>query len=249
VGVNGVNQQLSTMMDRFAYVRTGIVTNIDPFGATVTVGSTSIRAAYVRQSEPDIGDVVVVIRQGATWFILGTSSASGPNLVQNPSFEDTNEDGTPTMWVQTAVLCTPIFSSVPDPVAAEGSHVLEVFCPDICVSAVSLVQSAPIAVTVGQMLEVSAYVNGYYPSDNANTTDVVLQMVWFANSTDIYPITSSADSTIVTINNITEETTMRSIRGTVTVPVGAVFGRVGLRTTAATSTGSHWDFVGVRVVS
>lgn len=246
MAVNGVNQQLSAMIERFAYVRTGIVTAVDPFGVSVTVGETNIRAAYIRQAEPEIGDVVAVVRQGATWFVLGTSSASGVNLVENPSFETVRDDGTPDAWFQFIVAGTPVWSSEPDDRAVDGERVLEVFTPG-AVASTSLVYSGPIAVTVGQTLEVSAYRNGFYPADNPNTTDIQLRVLWFANATDLYPTTSVADSTLVTLSNIPEDDTMTVIQGTVVVPVGAVFARVGLRTAMLTGTGAHWDFVGLRV--
>lgn len=250
MALQGVNQQLSSMIERFATVRTGIVTNVDPFGAFVTVGETSIRAAYVRQSEPEIGDVVAVIRQGATWFILGTSSASGDNLVPNPSFELVDDDDlTPTGWVLYNALNTTIAQAVFDPKAVDGVRVLEMYCPTISASCVGVMQSPALSVTVGDTLEVSVYVNGFYPSDNPDTTDPGLGVFWFANATNTYPTTSAADSTIQNVTNITEDAQMQALRGTVVVPAGAVFARVAIRTTALTSAGAHWDLVGVRVVS
>lgn len=247
MAVNGVSQQLSDMTNRFSQIRTGIVTAVDPFFATVAVGSTAIRASFVSQSEPVTGDTVNVARQGASWLVLGTSSVSGGNSVFNPSFEEISEDGSPTGWTTYTISgSVPDVSVVTDPIAPEGSSALEV--GSVSGTSTSFVYSSPISVIEADQWELSAYVNGHYPSINADTTDVSLRALWFANSTDLYPTTSAADSTIASVTDITQDETMRVIRGTVTVPAGAVFLRVGLRTAAAAYAAAHWDFVTARRV-
>lgn len=251
MAVNGVSQQLSDMMTRFTFLRTGIVTEqIDPFAATVNVGGTLIRAAYVRQSKPVSGDVVAVLRQNSTWFIVGTTTSSGDNLVSNPSFEDLLTDGsTPSLWTLYQVsgnsgMTAPIADD-----AVDGDRVIEVTA-QAGGAGTSIVYSAPIAVTAGQVIEISAYANGFYNSDDSPTNDLTLLALWFANETDLYPTTSAADSTIDTETNIPEQETMRIMSGTVTVPGAGVYLRVGLRTAvsaAATGTGAHYDFITARV--
>lgn len=247
MGVNGVNRQLSDMADKYSYMRTGIVTLVDPFAVTVTVGETDMRAAYARQSEPAVDDVVSLVRQGATWFVIGTSSASGGNQVQNPSFEDVNDDGTPTDWTLTNATSTMSAQVVADPQAVDGDNVVQVF-NNSGVAAVSRLYSAPIGVTVGNQWEISAYANGLYPSGAPNTVDIQLQALWFANATNLYPTTSAADTTAVTITNITQTDLMQIMRGTVTVPAGAVFMRVGVRTAADNNLGASYDFFTARMV-
>lgn len=258
MAVNGVNQQLSNMINRFAYLRTGTVVLVDPFLATVLIGGedgTQIRAAYVRESEPEIGAVVAVIRQGASWFVLGTTSVSGGNSVQNPSFEQVNEDNTPVFWTLYNVSSTHAMAAVsspgeavPDPNEA-GDNVLEVGPINAAAAGTSIVYSAAISVTSGETWELSAYYNGNYPAANTGTTDIVLVALWFADATDLYPATVSADSTIVSVSNIPENETMTVARGTVVVPGGAEFMRVGLRTGAQPSAGAHWDYVTARRIS
>lgn len=247
MGVNGVNQQLSTVIERTALLRTGIVTQVDPFGVTVEVGENAMRAAYARQSEPEPGDTVVVLRQGASWFVIGTSSATGGNLVYNGSFEELDINATPVGWTLTNATNVMTALARADALAVEGSNVVDLFNSGAA-AAVSRYYSRPFGVTVGQQLELSAYLNGLYPEGDPNTVDVQLQALWFANATDLYPTTSAADSTAATMNNITEADLMQVIRGTVTVPAGAVFARIGLRTAADPNVGATYDFVTARVV-
>lgn len=254
MAVNGINQQLSSMIDRFAYLRTGTVTAIDPFLATATVGGTVIRAAYVQQSAPAVGDVVAVTRQGASWFVSGTTSVSGGNSVQNASFEDVNEDQTPSLWTLYDISGTNVMQAVYEPdesvpgLDGNAGNVLAVG-PVGGASGSSFVYSAPIGVVTGQVWELSTYANGDYPADNPGTTDVSLRALWFADATDLYPTTSAADSTVDTNTDITEEDSMQIMRGTVTVPAAAVFMRVALRTAALAYTGAHFDFVTARQAS
>jgi hypothetical protein len=257
-GVNGVPQQLSTMQDRFNFTRTGIITQVDPFAVTMdfTVSTntgdetTTIRAAYVRQSEPSVGDTVTVMRQGASWFVVGTSSGTGGNLVENPSFEQVDSSLFPIGWTLYAISGTPSMQSVEvgSDETVEGDRLLEVV-PDVGASSSNFVYSSPISVAPGQVWELSAYVNARYPGDNANTLDVAVWGLWFANATDLYPTTSAADIQADTAPNIAETDLMQILRGTVTVPVGAVFMRVGLRSAISAYTASRWDFVTSRRVS
>lgn len=256
-GVNGVPQQLTTMQDRFNYVRPGNVLLVDPFFATIEFSvsttdgteTTQIRAAYVRQSEPVVGDLVTVMRQGASWFIVGTSSGSGGNSVENPSFELYDEDQDPTGWTLYAISGTPAMTSLYAPeLAVEGDRILEV-APAPAGTSSNFVYSRPIAVASGQVWELSAYVNADYPSDNPNTLDVAVWGLWFANATDLYPTTSAADIQADTAPNISQTDLMQILRGNVTVPVGAVFMRVGLRSAIQAFTTSRFDFVTARRVS
>lgn len=257
-GVNGVPQQLSTMQDRFNFTRTGTITQVDPFFVTMDFTlstntgdeTTTIRAAYVRQSEPEVGDTVTVMRQGASWFVVGTSSGTGGNTVDNPSFENVDSSLFPTGWTLYAITGTPSMQSVDvgEDVAVEGSRVLEVVS-DVGASSNNFVYSNAIAVAPGQMWELSAYVNARYPSDNPNTLDVAVWGLFFANATDLYPTTSDPDIQADTASNIAETSIMQILRGTVTIPVNANFMRVGLRSSISAYTASRWDFVTSRRIS
>lgn len=250
MAVKGVNEQLTEMVSRFSELRTGTVIAVDAMKATVDVGTTTIRAAYIRQSEPSVGDVVAVMRQGASWSVMGTSSVSGGNAVANPSFEEINSSGQPTGWTLYNITNTSVYSSIYAPEEApEGEYVLEIM-PAGGGSGTAYVYSSPIAVAEGDTWEFSAHVNGHYPSTtNENTTDVSIQLLWFADATDLYPTTSAANTTVDTIANITEEDVMQVMRGQATVPVGAVFMRVAMGQGALAGAGAHFDFVTARKVT
>lgn len=242
------NQQLSSMIERFTFQRTGIVITVNPFFAQVDVGETVIPAAFVRQSRPVAGDVVVLNRQGASWFVLGTSSASGENEVVNSSFEEVDEASRPTDWIIYNDVGVSTWESVPAPEeAVDGDRVLEVL-PVPGGTRTSIIYSRPMTVVTGQLVELSVYANGFYPSDNPTTTDVQLRALWFDSATDLYPTTIAADTTVATVTNIAETETMRSLSGTATVPALATFMRLGIRTVATTNAGAHYDFATARVI-
>lgn len=250
--INGQNQQLSSMIDRFAFMRTGTVVSVNPFFVLVNIGDTVIEAAYVKQSRPLVSDLVTVIRQGATWFVLGTSSATGGNGILNGSFEDV-ADGTvtPTWWTLYNVTNTANWSSIEDNTEAiEGTRLLEVIAATALTST-SIVYSSPLAVVTGQTVELSVYVNGYYPSPSINTSDGDLRALWFANTADLYPTTSAADTVISSFTNIvdTQDPPIRSLSGTATVPAATTAVRVGLRSILLAGTGLHWDWATLRVIS
>lgn len=245
--VNSIPSQLSNLIDRYSSMRTGTVQSVNPVFVTVDVGGTIFNAAYIRAAVPEIDDTVAILRQGATWFVLGTTSASGTNLVQNPSFEEADSAGVPTGWILYNVSGASTYESVGSEDAVDGERVLEVL-PVTGVGVTSLVYSAPISVTAGDVLEISAYVGGYYPTTGApNTADASLRALWFANATNLYPTTSSADTTVVSQSNIVESPPMTNLQGLVTAPVTG-FMRVGLHTVAdAVAGGLHWDFVVARL--
>lgn len=251
MAVKGVNQQLSGLRDRFSEMRTGTVVSVNPFFVIVDIGGTEIDAAYVLQSRPADGDMVAVIRQGASWFVLGTSSATGGNGILNPSFEETVDDVRPSFWTLYNVTNTANYSAVPDDQAVgDGDRVLEVI-PRTAATSTSIIYSSPVPVTTGQTVELGAYVNGYYPGLNVNTSDGDLRALWFVDTATAYPTTTSADTVIEAFTNITEiqEGPMRSLYGTAVVPGGGTaYVRAGLRSVVADSAGLHWDAVTVRVV-
>lgn len=250
MAINGQNQQLSSMIDRFSFMRTGVVVSVNPFFVLVDVGDTVIEAAYVVQSRPTVNDLVAVIRQGATWFVLGTSSATGGNGIVNGSFELVTDIGAPADWTLYNVTNTAFFTSIEDTEeAVDGTRLLEVVAATALTST-SIVYSSPMAVSPGDVVELSAYVNGYYPSPSPNTADGDLRALWFANALDAYPTTSAADTVIEAFTNIPEleDTPMRSLSGTATVPAGTNAVRVGLRSVLLDGTGLHWDFATVRIV-
>lgn len=245
---NSIPGQLSNLIDRFSAMRTGVVTSVNPVFVVVDVAGTAFNAAYIRAAVPKEGDTVAILRQGATWFVLGTTSASGENLVQNPSFEEADAGtGFPTGWTLYNVAGVSTYESVPSEDAIDGNRVLEVL-PVTGVGVQSFVYSQPVSVTAGDVLELSAYAGGFYPTSAApDTADAALVALWFADANDLYPTTSSANIVVATELNIVEYPPWTNLQGTVTAPVTG-FMRMAVRTTAdAVAGGLHWDLAVARL--
>lgn len=249
MAVRGVNQQLSTMTERFSELRTGTVISVNPFFVIVDVGGTQMDAAYVMESRPAVGVMVCIMRQGASWFVLGTSSASGGNAILNGSFEELAVDGLPAFWNYYNVTNTANWSATGDPLAVgDGGTVLEVV-PATAAASTSITYSSPVNVVPGQTVEYSVYVNGYYPGPNLNTSGAQLRALWFTDAATLYPTTSAADTLVDSIAMIVEsDMIMFSLSGTAVVPAATNVTRLGLRTVASAGAGLHWDAATVRIL-
>ncbi len=246
MGVNGVTQQLSGMIGQYAHTRPGTVVLVDPFFVTVDVGGTEFRAAYTKQAAPKIGETVVLTRQNASWFVIGTTSTTGGNEVANPSFSQAVDDATslPLFWTvyhQSGVSDVKI---TPYDKAVEGTTALAVDGGGG--ASVTMVYSDPISVLPGQVWTLSVYVNGSYGSANPNTAVVALRALWFSSSSAAYPTTSDPDTTVQSITNIPEGDRMQLLSGNVTVPANSTTMRVGLRSQLSAFTGARWDWVTAR---
>lgn len=91
-------------------LRTGIVTALvesDNITVKVSGSDVLVRASYLfPQYQPVLGDIVVIAKQDAQWFVLGTQSGpitSAVSAISNPSFEDGATGSTPTGWSITSV--------------------------------------------------------------------------------------------------------------------------------------------------
>jgi hypothetical protein len=245
MGVLGVTQQLSGMIGQYAHTRPGTVVLVDPFLATVDVGGTEFRAAYTRQSAPKIGDVVVLTRQNASWFIIGTTSTTGGNEVANPSFALADDNtSVPLNWTIYRQSGVSDVKVIPYAKAVEGDTALAV--DGGSGASVTFVYSDPIAVLPGQIWTLSAYANGDYGSATPNTAACALRALWFSSSSALYPTTSDPDTTVQNITNIPEGDRMQLLSGNVTVPANSTTLRVGLRTALNAFTGARWDWATCR---
>lgn len=245
MGVNGVTQQLSGMIGQYAHTRPGTVVLVDPFFATVDVGGTEFRVAYTKQSAPHVGDTVVLTRQNASWFIIGTTSTTGGNEAGNPSFALADDNtSVPLNWVIYRQSGVSDVKVTPYDKAVEGTTALAVDSGNG--ASVTFVYSDPITVLPGQIWTLSAYANGSYGSSNPNTAACALRALWFANSGDLYPTTSDPDTTVQNVTNIPEGDRMQLLTGNVTVPANSFALRIGLRTQLSALTGARWDWVTCR---
>jgi len=225
----------------WAQVRMGTVTAATTNSVLIDIGGSTIKAAFLRGTEVAVGDLVAVLRQDATWILLGALAGIGGNEVQNPSFET----GDLTSWNQfeTAGLSTFTVSG-PSDEAPDGDFFYSATTA-AAAGSTSMLYSAPIPVVTGDQFSLSAYVWGRYVGDAAQDADAALLALWFANETNLYPTTSSADIVVASLNDVPSLPPYSSLSGTVTAPVTGYM-RVGLRSIISTTGSLHWDLITAR---
>jgi len=225
-----------------ARVRTGNVTAASPNSLTVDVAGTSIPASFLRGADIVEGDLVALLEQGGSWLALGAIAGVGVNVVENPSYED----GLASWTVYQVTGTTAAVVQGPTDLAVDGDFYLEMQTADA--TATSIVYSAPVPVTAGDQFTVSAYVWGTYGPNDTPDADADLRGLWFANDTDLYPTTSSADTVIASIANVPFRPPLSTLSGTVTAPVSG-FMRIGLRSVLSPAGTLAYDLVIAREVT
>lgn len=230
-------QALQATDIRPAILRTGTVSAVSATTLDVIIGGTTITAAYLDSYAPVVGDLVVAGNQDASWVVFGKQAGVGPNLVENPGFEDGGEGpGTPVDWFLFNESGTATLQTISTGDAPEGDLVLQID-PDAS-ARTTVVYSSPFGLEPGQQFALSAFAGGV----GAATGDVTLHLFTFANNTNLLPTTVD-DVTAATVNDVPEPPPYTSISGTATVPAGAaLFGRLGLRSVLASGVGMLYDF-------
>lgn len=230
----------------YAEFRMGTVVSFATNQAQVQVGGTTFAAAYLRGAQFTAGDLVWVSRQGGTWVIHGALAGVGGNelAAANPSFEDSASGTEPVLWQLANVSGTS--SAVVREIAGapDGTQVASVGTTDTA-AAVHYLYSQPIPVQAGWQFSVSAFAAGEYQETDTATADAALVGLWFANSTNLYPTTSSADTVIVTANDLVQQPLYTTLSGTVSAPVSG-FMRLALRSSTTGFQRVFWDSVIVR---
>lgn len=248
---NNSTQELASSSGPWAQVRTGTVSAATLGQATVVVGGTSFQASYLlpfgvtptAATIPQVGDLVSVVRQDASWQILGRVAGAGPNLITNGSFESGAPSSFPQSWTLFNITSTSS-ATVTDAVSVDGSRSALVLAND-AVNAESYLYSSPVSVTAGDVMSLSAYAGAFYVAGTPIAVNAGLYALWFANETNLYPATSSADSLITSATNVPAAPPFTPLSGTVTAPVTG-FMRLALRSTVNDGTGMVWDFAVVR---
>lgn len=245
--VNTTAQVLAANDGPFAQMRTGIVSTFAPNQLVVNVGGTTYPMAYRAGDTFVPGDLVLVLRQDATWAALYKMAGVGVNLLAgcNPSFENSLPGTFPTSWnfadiTGSSSAAVQAFSPAPD-----GTQVASVSCSGA--AAQSYLYSCPIPADLGAQFTVSAYVGGAYELTDTHTADAAIVATWYANDTNLYPTTSSADQVISTAVDVAAAPPFTTLSGTITAPV-AGFLRVALRTDIAATQRLLWDNVILRSI-
>ena len=228
-----------------AQMRVGTVVSFTANQAQVSVSGTTFTASYLSGTTLSVGAFVALLTQDGSWLILGTLAGVGGNLLTlNPSFEAGLPGVFPPDWQFANTTATSSAITATDADAPDGDQVASV-AGSVAGAAVSILYSEPIAVNTGDQFRVSAFVGGDYDAGVAATASADLLGLWFANATNLYPTTSSADTVIASTANIVESPPFTTLSGTVTAPVNG-FMRIGLRSNLTGTQRLKWDQIIVR---
>lgn len=241
---NSVPGRMSMLDSQYGQMRTGTVLVVNAFAAQVEVGGTRVLASFLRTLTPKVGDVVSIIRQDATWMIMGSISSGGPDPVQNGSFEGATESGWPVGWRLYPISGTSNLIVVEEATAPAGTHVAEV-SPEGGPNAESYLYSPPWSVVQGEQWTIAAYARRYWPlAGSPPLVSAAVYATWFANASDtmVDSIGTPSGSDFVTL---TDEWV--GISHTATVPGGGVnFMRLALRSATIGGAGVQWDTASAR---
>lgn len=249
--VNNTTQQIAANSGPYTQIRTGTVAAASLGAATVVVGGTSFEASYVLPfgvtpspaSIPQAGDLVSIVRQDASWQILGRIAGAGPNLILNGSFEQPGVGSFPDDWILYNISSTSSATTT-NAVAVDGGTSALVLANSAS-TAQSYLYSSPVPVQAGDVMTLSAYAGASFGGGTPVAVNAGLYALWFANATNLYPTTSSADSLIAAATSVSQAPPFTPLSGTVTAPVTGWM-RLALRSTVADTTGLLWDFAVVR---
>lgn len=241
-------QYLTGVDGPFSESRIGTVVLSTPNSMFVNVGGTVIETAFIlpfviaTTAPPAAGTVVQLIRQDSSWICTGRVVGAGSNSIQNPSFEDSAPGAQPAHWQSYNV--SGASAAVTEDIvgAPEGDLAVRVSSAQ---ASTHYLYSEAIPVNAGESWSVGAFVGGDY-AGGVETADAALVALWFANPTNLYPTTSSADSVIVTSSDVPQYPPFRTISGAVAVPAATLFMRIALRSTLAAGQALVWDFVTAR---
>ncbi|MFJ9029824.1 hypothetical protein ACIRQP_15075 [Streptomyces sp. NPDC102274] len=226
----------------YAQVRTGTVSGVSDTALRVNVGGTTITASYLIGYQAAEGDLVLLLRQDASWCVLGALAGVGSNEVVNPSFEDNSAEI--INWTTYDVSGTSSITLV-GPVDSAPDGAFYVNAATDGTPATALLYSDPIPVTTGDAFAVSVYVWGSYVADAPETADGDLLALWFTTPTDLYPTTSSADTVIASAVDVPAAPPFSTLSGSLTAPVTGYM-RVALRSTTSADASLNWDLAVAR---
>ena len=227
----------------WAQVRTGTISTANEQSANVIVGGTSFVASFISPYVPQPGELVAIIRQDASWIILGKIAGSGANEILNGSFQLDADGAFPSSWNLYDITSVSTATVLESANAVDGTKILQVLTDSA--SAESYVYSSPVPVFIGDQFTLSVYVGATLGNNAYTTVNAGLYALWFANETNLYPTTSSADTLVDAVTDVPVLPPFTPLSGTVVAPVNG-FMRLALRSTVADTTGLAWDFAIVR---
>lgn len=224
--------------------RIGVVVVATPNSMFVDVGGTTMEVAFdlpftaTAPTPPVAGTVVHLQRMDASWVAVGRIVGAGSNSILNPSFENSEAGTQPVDWFTANVSGVSLAQVINTPDAPSGARAVRVFSGQ---SSVHYLYSSPFPVNAGESWSLSAFAGGDY-SSAPFTADAAIMGLWFANATNLYPTTSSADSLVTQDLDLPQYPPFHGLYGTVVAPVSG-FMRVALRSTLAAGQAIVWDNV------
>lgn len=241
---------VTTLSGVFTESRIGVVVLATPNTMFVDVGGTTMEVGFLGTFTgasivpPDPGTVVQVVRQDASWVAMGPLIGTGSNSVVNGSFEDGPVGAQPVHWFSYDISgsSTAIVVDIAD--APAGEFAARVFSDQV---SDHYLYSEPIPVNTGDSWSLSAFVGGDY-AGGAATARARIDAMWFANSTNLFPVVSAASTNVDDLLNVPQYPPFQVLSGTVVVPAATFFMRVALRSTLAAGQALVWDLASARRV-
>jgi hypothetical protein len=235
--------------------RTGVVVEATGSTAIILVGATTFSASITvpfgvtdtSAAVPAPGTLVTVLRQDSSWTIIGQVFGVSNNLILNGSFEDSPPGSFPVNWNFYNISGSSDVSVVDNDSAVNGDQVLKVSTTD-ALAAASYTYSSPVNVDIGDVIQLSVFVGAAYEEGTAETADAALYALWFANDTNLYPTTSSADTLIASANDVIPSPPWTPLSGQIAAPVTGVV-RLALRSSIIGGQNLLFDFAFVRKIS
>lgn len=220
-------------------IRTGTVIGFVGSQVRVRLANTTVTSAFYLTSVGALsnGDPVVMLVDGRRLLVIGRPFGPGPTVIPNAEFDLVGASGVPQFW-QTYHASTAANVSVQTPGGTQRTLRVLSQSSGAAPGIDTYVYSAAIDVTLGSRWALSASTRGQYPA--AQLLDATLGALWFANSDELLPNTSAANTAAQTITSIPTSNT--PLGGTVTVPANANFMRVYCETVSGVGEAGalHW---------
>lgn len=165
--------------------RIGVVTMVvesDSITVAISGSGVLIQAAYLfPQYQPLLGDRVVVQRQGAAWFVLGTLSGPINTTLLNPSFEEGIVGALPDFWTIQVISSV---AGVPTLTIANGGGVSGSKSADFGTDSVvagtseAYALSTPVAAAAGSKWTAGLYFKAFMPGPpNFSSLELFIQFL------------------------------------------------------------------------
>lgn len=218
--------------------RIGVVTAVvesDNITVAISGSGVLIQAAYLfPQYLPLLGDRVVVQRQGAAWFVLGTLSGPINTTLLNPSFEEGIVGALPDFWTIQVISSV---AGVPTLTIATGGQVSGARSADFGTDSVgagtseAYALSTPVAAAAGSRWTAALYFKAFAPGmPNFSSLELYIQFLDGAQALISETLVTFADVAVDQLTAVYLRLSTTLIpAGAVVAPAGTGFVRLKVR--------------------